>query len=191
MKRFGMFWSVCLSLAGLFLACTPDVQAQDLFREVNQLKKEVADLKQEVGDLRNLAYELRRAMLQQGRQTEAKEVPKEETAAKQTPPPDEEELTRIICQAVGKFFVEADNALRARDSSVATSEMKKALNKLNTALQGYSGTHRVYKLLNIYEGLAWSTYTAVQMRESVAGNDRFIEVLNKHKQRYKDTCPKR
>lgn len=177
------------------LAFTSNVQAQDLFREMNQLKGEVAGLKQELADLRNLVFELRKAMLEYAlapdRKAPEKVSPKEEEAVKKTPAPDEEQLTKIICQAVGRFFGEAEKALRARNASTATSEMKKALHKLNSSLHGYSGTHRVSKLLKIYEGLAWDTYTAVQLRQSVAGNEDFLKVLRKHKQRYIDTCPRK
>jgi hypothetical protein len=194
MKRRGKCWRYQWLMVICFLAFASSVEAQDLFREIQQLKTEVAGLKQELGDLRSLVFELRRAMLESAdkldRNTKEKVPPKEQTVAKQPPQPDEQQLTKIICKAVGRFFADADIALRTSDTSVATEEMKKALHKLNTSVHGYSGTHRVSKLLDIYEGLAWSTYTAVQLRQSVAGNEDFIKVLNKHRQRYIDTCPK-
>lgn len=194
MKKRGRYWRAIWLTLATFLALAPNVLAQDLFREMNQLKKEVAELKQELGDLRNLVIELRRAMLksveESGRQITEKSRPTEEKAVKETPAPDEEQMTKTICRAVGQFFSEADVALRSRDASSATSEMDKALHKLYSAVHPYSGTHRVSKLLDIYEGLAWSTYTAVQMRQSVSGNEDFLKALNKHRQRYIDTCPK-
>ena len=68
--------------------------------------------------------------------------------------------------------------------------MKKALQNMNSSLQEYAKTHRVSKLLSIYEGLAWDTYVAVELRRSVQGNEDFLKVLGQHKQKYIDTCPK-
>ena len=184
------FWLLVVALVGL----ASNVQAQNLFQEMDQLKSEVTDLKRQLEDLRNLVLELRRVVLKSleeppspiMRQSKAKE----KTVAEEAPPPDEKELTRIICQAVGKFFEEADVALQAKDRFVAKSQMDKALHKLYSSVGRYSGTHRVSKLLEIYEGLAWNTYTAVQLRQSLSGNEDFIKVLNKHRRKYLDTCPK-
>ena len=63
MKKGGMYWRAPWLLLVVFLAFTSNVQSQDLFREMDQLKKEVAALKQELSDLRNLVFELRKGML--------------------------------------------------------------------------------------------------------------------------------
>jgi hypothetical protein len=68
--------------------------------------------------------------------------------------------------------------------------MKQALQNLNSSLKTYAGMHRVAKILNIYEGLAWDAYVAVELRGSVAGNADFREALAKHKRKYLETCPK-
>ena len=187
----------CCIISGffmLFLFCSvPHALSQDLFREVSQIKAELSTLKNEVNSLRNLVFELRREFLGQATASGPEELEKaalKEQSVKETAPVDETELTRIICTAVGKFFTEADKALRSRDPSTARSEMNKALQRLNSSLREYSKTHRVTKLLTIYEGLAWSTYTAVQLRQSITGNQDFLRLLEKHKRRYRDTCPR-
>jgi ribosomal protein L12E/L44/L45/RPP1/RPP2 len=194
MKELGMYSRVFWLLAVVFVALTSNVQSQDVFREMDQIKSEVAKLKNELNDLKSLVYEMRRVVVESatspGRQAPEKAAPKEEKAAKKEAPLDEEQLTRIICKAVGEFFSEAESALRLSDPSAAETEMNNALQKLTRTLHGYSGTHRVSKLLNIYDGLAWSTYSAVQLRQSISGNEDFLKVLRKHKQRYIDTCPK-
>lgn len=193
MKVLGMYSRVFWLLAVAFVALTSNAQSQDVFREMDQIKSEVAKLKNELNDLKSMVFEMRRVVVEsataRGRQAPEKAAPKEEKAAK-SEAPDEEQLTRIICKAVGEFFSEAESALRSSDPSAAETEMNNALQKLTRTLHGYSGTHRVSKLLNIYDGLAWSTYSAVQLRQSISGNEDFLKVLRKHKQRYIDTCPK-
>lgn len=194
MKKLGMHSRVLWLLVIVFAALTSNVQSQDVFREMDQIKSEVAKLKTELNDLKSLVYEMRRVVLEsataQKQQTPEKVAPQEEKAAKKGAPMDEEQLTKIICAAVGRFFSEAESALRSSDPSTAETEMNNARQKLTRSLHGYSGTHRVSKLMNIYDGLAWSTYTAVQMRQSITGNEDFLKVLRKHKQRYMETCPK-
>jgi len=173
------------------------VQAQDIFSEMDQVKRQVSDLKDQVQDLRNLVFEMRKVLLHnisaQTAKPETKAPPKQEPKAKQKPEPapSEEELTNIICQAVGDFFREAETVMRGDDAEAAQSGMRKAMKKLNSRLQPYSETHRASKLLNIYEGLTWDTYTAVELSQSVAGNQDFLKVLAQHKRKYLDTCPKR
>lgn len=195
MKKLGTYGKASWLLVLVFIALTSSAQSQDVFREMDRLKAELSTLKSEVRDLRSLVLELRKAMLQNvlapDRQSREEAAAKEKTGVKQAPPLNEEELTKTICQSVGRFFVEAEAALRSGDTSMATSDMNKALRKLNSALRDYDRTHRVNKLLNIYEGLAWSTYTAVQLQDSVAGNQDFLKVLRQHKQKYVETCPKK
>ena len=116
--------------------------------------------------------------------------PKEEKAVTPEPPVDEKQVTKAACLAVGKFFTEAEASVRASDASVAEARMKKALQNMNSSLQEYAKTHRVSKLLSIYEGLAWDSYVAVELRRSVQGNEEFLKTLRQHKQKYIDTCPK-
>jgi hypothetical protein len=186
--------SVLLLFVAIFLGSISNVQSQDLFREMDQLKKEISDLKSEVANLRSMVYDLRRAVLKSAggpeQQASEKAAPKEEKAATPAKPVDEKEITKLACQAVGKFFSEAEASVRTSDASVAEARMKKALQNMNAAMQGYAKTHRVSKLLNIYEGLTWDTYVAVQLRGSVQGNEDFLKALQQHRQKYRDTCPK-
>jgi len=183
---------VFLLFAVILLGSISNAQSQDIFREMDQLKKEISDLKNEVSNLRNLVYDLRKAVLTSAtdQQPSEKVTPKEEKVAKPEQPVDEKQVTKVACQAVGKFFSEAEASVRASDASVAEARMKKALKNLNASLQEYAKTHRVSKLLGIYEGLAWDTYVAVELRRSVQGNEDFLKVLGQHKQKYIDTCPK-
>jgi hypothetical protein len=121
------------------------------------------------------------------KKTQAKEA--QPAPMKKQKPVDEKEITRSACQAVGKFFTEVDASLRASDEKVAEARMKEALRHMNSALSDYAHTHRVSKLLNIYEGLAWDTYVAVELRQSIQGNQGFLDALNRHKKKYRETCP--
>lgn len=179
----------------ILLVSISTVQSQDIFREMSQVKSDLSSLKNEVNDLKRLVLELRRVVLEQAmaptRQApenlEARDQAKEE---KKTSPKDEEQITKIACKSVGQFFAEAEAALRSSDPSIARSKMHNALQKLTLALRDYSRTHRVTKLLRIYDGLTWDTYTAVQLRDSISGNEGFLAQLRKHKKKYLDTCPK-
>jgi hypothetical protein len=179
----------------ILLGSATVLQAQDLFTEVQQLKDNLSDLRSEVSSLKTLVYGLRKAMLESTAAAPAQQPgetasSKKEAVVKPEPAVDDKELTRVICKAVGKFFEEADASLKARDSTAANESMDQARKKLNAALKDYSGTHRVSKLLGIYEGVAWDTYVAVALRQSIQGNQDFMDALNRHKRKYVETCPK-
>lgn len=194
MKRLGVYSRIPWILVVMLLVSAPNVQSQDLSQEMDKVKSELSEVKSELKEIMDLVHELRTAILEsviaQGLQTQGKMVPKEEKAVIQAPLLTDEQLTRIICPAVGTFFSEAEAALARSDTRSAESGMEKALRKLTSTLHGYTGTHRVSKLLNIYEGLAWDTYMAVRMRRAIAGNEDFLKVLRKHKQKYIETCPR-
>jgi hypothetical protein len=178
----------------IFLVSLSDAQSQGPLVDVGQIKNEVSDLRAEIQRLNTLVLQMRNLMLESAT---ARPVQKDEKAPSQgqdivskEPPVNEEQLTKIICRAVGKFFSEAEAALRSSDPAAAEDGMKNALQKLTSALHGYAGTHRVNKLLGIYEGLAWDTFTAVRLRQSIEGDTSFVETLQKHKQKYREACPR-
>jgi hypothetical protein len=197
MKANSAYAKITLLLLVILLSPISRASAQDLFRQMNDLKQQVSDLKMEVDSLRSQVYEVRKAILESAAAQDGAKADQKSVSELQTPKPepqpqvDEAELTKIICRAIGVFFSEADAALRQNDSDVAQESMRKALNKLTNSLHGYTTTHRVSKLLSIYEGVAWDTYTAVQLRGSIEGNQDFLRVLAKHKQKYSETCPGR
>jgi hypothetical protein len=179
----------------VFLGSTPYAHSQDLFRDMDQVKRELSDLKNEVSQLKTLVYSLREAMLKSV--TSQDQGTSEKTPAKESKPAptkpetavDEEEVTREVCRAVGKFFTEVNAGLRESDGAASEARMRDALRNMNSSLGKYAHTQRVSKLLGIYEGLAWDTYVAVELRESIQGNQQFIEALNGHKRKYRETCP--
>ena len=194
MKNFGVCLRVSVLLLVLSLGSVCDVRSQDVFREMNQIKQQVSDLRNEVSKLRGMVYDLRKAVIKctvtQGQQAPPVVPPKPETATKPAPPVNEAQVTKAACRAVGRFFSEARASLRERDPSVAQAKMRMALRKMNSALKEYADTHRVSKLLGIYEGLAWDTYVAVELRPSVQGNEAFLRALKKHEEKYLETCSK-
>jgi hypothetical protein len=194
MRNAGRWGKISCLLVVIFLGAISDVRSQDLFREMDDLKKEISDVKGELSDLRNLVFQLREALLKSVTtltpQPPEKVPPKEEKATKPGTAPDDKELTRVICKAIGQFFSEAEIALQASDSGAADTKMDEAFRKLTASLKGYERTHRVSKLLDIYQGVAWDTYVAVASRGSVQGNQQFLEYLRKHKQKFIETCPR-
>lgn len=194
MRNVGTWLRVVWLLPLLSFGSISNVQSQDIFRDMDQMKRDVADLKNQVSELQTQFYWLRRAVLKsvpaQEQKPSEKAAPAEKKPAKEETAVDDKELTRKICQAVGKFFTEADAALRMGNSDAAKEKMRRAFRTLNSKLEGYQGLHRVNKLLGIYEGLTWDTYVAVELAQSVQGNEDFIAALNRHKQKYADTCPK-
>ena len=195
MKKNGLGLWVFSLLVVVSFGSISDAQSQDVFREMDQVKKDMSALRNEVNDLRNQFYSLRDAILRsvasQDQSSSGQAAPKEKPTEKQEMSVNDEQLTDSICQAVGKFFREVDGALAMSDTSAADEKMKKAFHTMNSTLQHYSRLHRVSKLLAIYEGLAWDTYVAVELTGSVQGNEQFIKTINKHKKKYKETCPKR
>jgi vacuolar-type H+-ATPase subunit I/STV1 len=195
MKNIWMLWRIAVFSLVAFLGSIPCAHSQDVLRDLNQVKSELSDLRNEVSQLRTLVYSLREAVLKSvtshDQETVKKTPPKESQPApmKKQKPVDEKEITRSACQAVGKFFTEVDASLRASDEKVAEARMREALRHMNSALSDYAHTHRVSKLLNIYEGLAWDTYVAVELRQSIQGNQGFLDALKRHKKKYRETCP--
>ncbi len=177
-------------LAVVFFGSITTVQSQDVFQEIDQIKQDLSNLKNEVKELRNQVLSLksgspRAEPLQQGAETA---TPKEEPAAKPEPTLTDEQLTTIICQAVGTFFSESDAILGSSDRYAADDRMRESLRKLNASLRRYTGTHRVSKLLGIYEGLASDAYMAVELRDSIGGNQDFLRALRKHREKYQKAC---
>jgi hypothetical protein len=178
----------------ILLGSASIVQSQDLVRQMDQVQKDVAALRNELTALSTIVTQLRQQLLELATtapaQRETKKAPlKERTVAKPETSADEEQLTRDICQAVGRFFYEADASLKASNANKARDIMAKALWNLTSELEGYSGTHRVSKLLTTYEGLIWDTYVAVVLRENVR-QEKYLSHLNSHRQKYLETCPK-
>lgn len=194
MKRPGVYSKIPWLLVAMLLVFTSTVQSQDLSQEMDKVKTDLSKVKSELNEIMGLVHELRTTILEsviaQSLQAQEKTAQKGAKAVKEAPPLTDEQLTRIICPAVGTFFSEAEAALAKSDTRSAESGMEKALRNLTSTLHGYTGSHRVSKLLNIYEGLAWDTYMAVRLRRATGGNEGFVKVLRKHKQKYIDTCPK-
>jgi hypothetical protein len=194
MKSLGMWLRIFWLPVVIMLCSLSDAQSQDLFSEMDQLKQQLSQLKNEVSELRSQYLSLRKAILKSAaaepQQAPVKAPPEEKKAEKPAAPVDEKALTKTICQAVGQFFIEADASLKMSNSDVAEQRMRAAFRKLNATLEGYSELHRVNKLLTIYEGVTWDTYVAVELRQSVQGNEDFIAALNRHKKKYNETCPK-
>jgi hypothetical protein len=194
MKNARRFSAISWLLLVILLGSVAVAQSQDLTAQMGQVKEDVAALRNELNTLSTMVYELRQELLKLAPPAPAPQVtekapPKEQTVVKPETAADEKQLTRDICRAVGKFFDEADVSLKASNSREARDIMNKALVNLASELKGYSGTHRVSKLLGIYEGLIWDTYVAVALRQSVR-QEQYLSSLNRHRQKYIETCPK-
>jgi hypothetical protein len=185
---------ILLLLAIVFSGLVTDVQSQDIFRELDQVKRDLSDLKEEVRELRNRFFSLKQAAQESAppaaQQLLEKSSPKEEAAPKPETTLTDEQLTKIICGAIGTFFSESEAILASSDRYAADEKLREALRKLNSSLRRYAGTHRVAKLLGIYEGLASDAYMAVELRDSIAGNEDFLRTLRNHKQKYQKACPR-
>ena len=53
-KRIGL-WVVCLFVL-ISLCGIREVQSQDVFRDIDQIKRDISDLKNEISDLRNQLF---------------------------------------------------------------------------------------------------------------------------------------
>jgi hypothetical protein len=181
-------------LAVILFGSVTNVQSQDIFQELDQVKKDLSDLKEEVSNLRNQFFSLRNTVMESKspapQQTVEKAPPKVDESPKPEQKLTDEQLTKIVCQAIGTFFSETEVILGASDRYAADEKMREALRKLNSSLRRYAGTHRIAKLLGIYEGLASDAYMAVELRDSIAGNEDFLRTLRKHKQKYLKSCPR-
>ena len=177
----------------ILLGSVSVAQSQDLAKQMDQVKDDVAALRNELNALSIIVTQMRQQLQELATTTPdrraTKKAPlKEQTVAKTETVADEKQLTRDICQAVGRFFDEADASLKASNANEARDMMAKALGNLASDLKGYTGTHRVSKLLGIYEGLIWDTYVAVALRDSPRP-EQYLSYLNRHRQRYLETCP--
>ena len=192
MKTAGIFCrQMCLCLV-IFLGSLLQAHSQDLFRDMDQVKRDLSSLRNEVSQLRNSLEDLRKMVL---RGAASQSAGRPETipgagvqAATQEPIVDDREITRVACQAVGKFFEEADASLRTSDETAAAMGMRAAMRRLNSSLRRYAGTQRISKLLNIYDGLSYDLDVAVGLRGSIQGNQGFMDALNEHRRKYRETC---
>jgi len=193
MKMVEVLPRIALLALFIFFGFNSNAHSQDLFRDMDLVKRELSDLKNEVTQLKSLVYSLREVVLKsvtaQDHSPSEKTPSKEEKPAKPEAAIDEKEVTRAVCQAVGKFFTEVDAGLRASGDAATEAKMREAFRTMTSSLRKYTSTHRVSKLLNIYEGLAWDTYLAVELRGATQGNEQFIESLYRHKRKFRETCP--
>jgi hypothetical protein len=192
MKEVRRCTTISWLLLVILLGSVSVSQSQDLIKQVDQVKEHVAALRNELNTLSTIVDELRKQLVETANTASAKPAtekapPKAQAASKPEAAADEKQMTREICQAVGRFFDEADASLKASNAKAARDVMNKALQQLVLDLKGYSGTHRVSKLLVIYEGLVWDTYVAVALRQSTR-QEEFISSLNRHRQKYLETC---
>jgi hypothetical protein len=191
-----VFWMLVFVL----LTSVSGVQAQNVYGDLDQVKRELGDLRNQVQNLRDTVSGLKKAILESATR-QPQQVPEKAPVKEEKAPPrgekglqseaslDDAQLTRVICRSVGKFFGEAEAILRANASSSAEEKMNQAFQNMNSELREYRNAHRVKKLLDIYESLAWDTYVAVNLRHSVQGSEEFAVVLQKHKRKYMETCP--
>lgn len=208
MKVMGTVWKLTCLVLLVCCVCAPHVRAQTVYYgDAGDVRREVNDLKSQIQQLTTLVMQMRKTILENATGTcppvkeeaagaaqetaKPQETAKSQESAKQEKPVDDGQLTKIICKGVGQFFREAEAAMSMSDPDAARSALIKSLQNLTSHLHGYRGTHRVDKLMAIYEGLAWDTFTAVQLRQSIQGNATFLETLRKHKKRYMETCPQK
>jgi hypothetical protein len=111
-----------------------------------------------------------------------------EQAAKQEPVVDEKEITRLACQAVGKFFEQADVSVRGSNKTEASARMNEAMQRLRSSLGNHARAHDVSKLLNICESVYYDISLAAGFRGGIQGNQEFVGALNKHKREYREIC---
>ncbi len=195
MKHIGTLSRLSWLFLLVFLFSVSSVHSQGPLTDVSDLKREVNDLKAEIQRLTTMVSQMRQVMLESATvppvKKETNAPPTEQKTVNKESPADEAEMTKVICRSVGTFFSEAEAALRLTDPAAAQDGMNRALKKMTSKLHGYRGTHRVTKLVKIYEGLAWDTFAAVQLSRSVQGNTAFLAKLQQHKQKYLETCPKK
>jgi hypothetical protein len=94
-----------------------------------------------------------------------------------------------VCQAVGHFFGQIDQALKMSDGEAADEFMRKALAQFNSEVDRYSTYGQVRHILLVADGLALCAYDAVATRHGIEGNTDFIRVINDHRKRYNNVCP--
>jgi len=194
MKTVGMFCRIawlCICLF-IFLGSLSQVQSQDLFRDMDQVKRDLSSLRNEVDQLKSSVQRLRKMVLEgitRPNVEQRERMPaEEENAPKQEPVVDEKEVSRVACQAVGKFFEEADASVRASNKTEASARMNEAMRRLHSSLQKYAGTHKVPKLLNICDSVSYDISMAMEMRGWIRGSEEFTDALNKHKREYREAC---
>jgi len=194
MKTVGTFHRIaCLCIClFIFLGSLSQVQSQDLFRDMDQVKRDLSSLRNEVDQLKSSVQSLRKMVLEgvtRPNVEQRERMPaEEENTPKQEPVVDANEATRVACQAVGKFFEEVDATVRASNKNEASARMSEAMRRLHSSLHKYAGTHKVAKLLNICDSVSYDISLAKEMRGWIRGSQEFIDALNKHKREYRQTC---
>jgi hypothetical protein len=159
---------------------------------MDQVKRDLSSLRNEVDQLKSSVQRLRKMVLEgvtRPNVEQRERMPaEEENTPKQEPVVGENEVTQVACQAVGKFFEEADASVRASNKTEASARMNEAMRSLHSSLHNYAGTHKVSKLLNICDSVSYDISMAMEMRGWIRGSQEFIDALNQHKREYREAC---
>jgi hypothetical protein len=175
----------------VFLVCillaAANAYGQDIFRQVDELRSQVEALKREVASLRHMLDAMRVPALQPtgpagSRSLMATAPPAAEKAL------DKEAIKTLACEPLRRFVAEADDALRSNDLPETQARMDKAQAALRSALKPYLQVHEIERILGIADAVAWDTCTAVELKDSVEGNNEFLDSLTRYKRRFTRFC---
>ncbi|MGC8660706.1 MAG: hypothetical protein ACP5U1_16705 [Desulfomonilaceae bacterium] len=190
----GKLWTSCLTLILLLGVFVFDSNSQNLIVDQQRQQREIDRLKSDVEELKRTVQSMRREILKKSiaADKDMKAVP----SAPTPPPPktlsaaEQEKAKAQICQQIGTFFDQIDDALKMSDPSRTGRAMRKAVAQLNSELRSYGQSQKIRELQSLAEALAWDTYVAVENRNSVAGNADFLNYIKGYKERYEKRCLK-
>ncbi len=170
----------------VLLLLAVDVGAQNVSRELSQIKGQLTILNQDISALKSRLDALEKQMPKSG--TAPNQVAAETRTPKAEGASEKRHVRDLVCKAGAKFMAEMDAALNLGDEDAAEDKTDQALAELKSALAPHSQDKRVSRFLSLAGMMAWDVSSAVGLRSSVEGNREFLEYISRYKKRFDLFC---
>ena len=171
-----VIWSCVSILSG-------DVEAQNVSRDLYQIKGQLNTLSQDISALKRRIDALEKQVSQStaspGHTAAVGTHGKRDVGAL-----DKANVRDLVCKAGAKFSAQMDAALNLTDESAADDKTDEALAELKSTLAPYSEDKGVSRFLSLAGMWAWDTASAVGLRDSVGGDRDFSQDSSHYKKRF-------
>jgi hypothetical protein len=169
----------------LLMPC--DVGAQNVARDLYQIKGQLNGLSQDISALKRRVDALEK-QASQSSASQSQPASQKAKGQKDTGALDKAHVRDLVCKAGAKFSSQMDAALNLSEESDAEDKTDEALAELKSTLAPYSEDKGVSRFLSLAGMWAWDTSSAVGLQSSVEGNREFLEYISRYKKRFDLFC---
>jgi hypothetical protein len=175
----------------LLLSCAllvpSDVGAQNVARDLYQIKGQLNSLSQDISALKRRVDALEK-QTSQSPASQSQPASQKAKGQKEAGALDKTNVRDLVCKAGAKFSSQMDAALNLSEESDAEDKTDEALAELKSTLAPYSEDKGVSRFLSLAGMWAWDTSSAVGLQSSVEGNREFLEYMSRYKKRFDLFC---